>query len=226
MRSCGRRRSPRRCSALGIEPGDRVGTLAWNGYRHFELYYGVSGMGAVCHTINPRLFPEQIAYIVNHAEDQLLFVDLNLLPAGREAAAAVQDGAPRRGHDRPRPPAADLEIPNLSGLRGADRRQARQLRLAGVRRAHGVVALLHLGHDRQSQGRALLASLDGAAFLWRCPARYARPVGALSMLPVVPMFHVNAWGLPYAAPMVGAKLVFPGARSTARASTSCSRRRR
>ena len=66
--------------ALGIKPGDRIGTLAWNGYRHFELYYGISGMGGVCHTINPRLFPEQIVYIVNHAEDQLLFVDINLLP--------------------------------------------------------------------------------------------------------------------------------------------------
>ena len=66
--------------ALGVKPGDRIGTLAWNGYRHFELYYGISGMGGVCHTINPRLFPEQIVYIVNHAEDQLLFVDINLLP--------------------------------------------------------------------------------------------------------------------------------------------------
>src|SRR5262249_14746311 len=66
---------------LGIAPGDRIGTLAWNGYRHFELYYGISGMGAVCHTINPRLFAEQVVYIVNHAEDRLLFVDLNLLPA-------------------------------------------------------------------------------------------------------------------------------------------------
>ena len=72
--------------ALGVKPGDRIGTLAWNGYRHFELYYGISGMGAVCHTINPRLFPEQIVYIVNHAEDQVLFVDLNLAAAGREAA--------------------------------------------------------------------------------------------------------------------------------------------
>src|SRR5262245_36788641 len=67
--------------ALGVAPADRIGTLAWNGYRHFQLYYGISGMGAVCHTINPRLFPEQIVYIVNHAEDRLLFVELNLLPA-------------------------------------------------------------------------------------------------------------------------------------------------
>ena len=60
---------------LGIQPGDRVGTLAWNTFRHFELYYGISGIGAVCHTINPRLFDDQIVYIVNHAQDRILFVD-------------------------------------------------------------------------------------------------------------------------------------------------------
>src|ERR1043166_3466512 len=65
---------------LGIQPGDRVGTLAWNTHRHFELYYGVSGIGAVCHTINPRLFDEQIVYIVNHARDRLLFVETSFIP--------------------------------------------------------------------------------------------------------------------------------------------------
>src|SRR5437773_8907185 len=65
---------------LGVEPGDRVGTLAWNTHRHFELYYAISGIGAVCHTINPRLFDEQIVYIVNHAEDRLLFVDTSFAP--------------------------------------------------------------------------------------------------------------------------------------------------
>src|SRR4051794_21256202 len=65
---------------LGIQPGDRVGTLAWNTFRHFELYYGISGIGAVCHTINPRLFDEQIVYIVNHAQDRLLFVETSFIP--------------------------------------------------------------------------------------------------------------------------------------------------
>src|SRR5438094_4555061 len=65
---------------LGVRPGDRVGTLAWNTHRHFELYYGISGLGAVCHTINPRLFVEQLIYIINHAEDRLLFFDLTFLP--------------------------------------------------------------------------------------------------------------------------------------------------
>src|SRR4029077_2718308 len=76
------RRSKRLARALlrlGIKPGDRVGTLAWNTFRHFELYYGISGIGAVCHTINPRLFPEQIVYIINHAQDRLLFVETSFI---------------------------------------------------------------------------------------------------------------------------------------------------
>ena len=67
-------------TALGVQRGDRVATLAWNGYRHMELYFGVSGMGAVLHTVNPRLFPEQLEYIINHAEDTVLFFDLSFLP--------------------------------------------------------------------------------------------------------------------------------------------------
>lgn len=67
-------------AALGVQPGERIGTLAWNGYRHLEIYYGVSGSGAVCHTINPRLFPDQVAYIVNHADDQYVFFDLTFVP--------------------------------------------------------------------------------------------------------------------------------------------------
>src|SRR5262245_40014563 len=75
---------------LGIKPGDRVATLAWNGYRHFELYYAISGIGAVCHTINPRLFPEQITYIANHAEDSALFFDLTFLPLVEKLAPALK----------------------------------------------------------------------------------------------------------------------------------------
>src|SRR5579864_8206642 len=74
------RRLARALRHLGIVPGDRVGTLAWNTYRHFELYYGISGIGAVCHTINPRLFDEQITYIVNHAQDRLLFIETSFIP--------------------------------------------------------------------------------------------------------------------------------------------------
>ncbi|HEY5609069.1 MAG TPA: AMP-binding protein, partial [Alphaproteobacteria bacterium] len=74
------KRIARALQKLGVQQGDRVGTLAWNTHRHFELYYGIAGMGAVCHTVNPRLHPGQIAYIVNHAEDAVLFVDLSFVP--------------------------------------------------------------------------------------------------------------------------------------------------
>ena len=196
--------------ALGIQPGDRIGTLAWNGYRHFELYYGISGMGAVCHTINPRLFPEQIVYIVNHAEDRLLFVDLNLLPA-------VEKLLPQLGTvrhvvamtDRAHLPAG-LEIPNLlvyeellQGKPGAyewpefDERTASSLcYTSGTTGNPKGVLYHHRSTVLHAYGSALPDTLGLSA----------RSV----VLPVVPMFHVNAWGLPYSGPLVGAKLVFPG----------------
>ena len=109
---------------LGIKLGDRVGTIAWNTYRHFELYFGISGIGAVLHTINPRLAPEHVAYIANHAEDK---VDLRRpQPAAdrRGRVAASQDGEACRGHDRPRPHAGLVQDPQPAVLRGADRGQA------------------------------------------------------------------------------------------------------
>ncbi|MBR9979745.1 MAG: AMP-binding protein, partial [Desulfatitalea sp.] len=76
-------------AGMGVAKHDRIGTLAWNGYRHVEIYYAVSGMGAVCHTINPRLFPEQISYIVNHAEDKYIFVDLTFVPLLEKVAGQI-----------------------------------------------------------------------------------------------------------------------------------------
>ena len=197
-------------TALGIKPGDRIGTLAWNGYRHFELYYGISGMGSVCHTINPRLFPEQIVYIVNHADDQLLFVDLNLLPVvekllpelkGVRHVVAMTD----RAH-LPK----DCRIPNLlvyeeliAGKPGTfewpefDERTASSLCYTSGTTGNPKGVLYH---HRSTILHAYGAALPDTLGL------SARSV----VLPVVPMFHVNAWGLPYSAAMVGAKLVFPG----------------
>jgi acyl-CoA synthetase (AMP-forming)/AMP-acid ligase II len=196
--------------ALGVKPGDRIGTLAWNGYRHFELYYGISGMGAVCHTINPRLFPEQIVYIVNHAEDQILFVDANLLPLVEK----LQGEFTTVRHivamtDRAQLP-ADVKIPDLliyedliADKPGTyewpefDEKTASSLcYTSGTTGNPKGVLYSHRSTVLHAYGAALPDTLGLSA----------RSV----VLPVVPMFHVNAWGLPYTAAMVGAKIVFPG----------------
>ncbi len=196
--------------ALGIASGDRIGTLAWNGYRHFELYYGISGMGAVCHTINPRLFPEQIVYIVNHAEDRLLFVDLNLLPAVEKLLPELKTvrhvvAMTDRAH-LPK----DCKIPNLLVYEEllADKPGTYEW---PVFDEHTASSLCYtsgttgnpkgvLYHHRSTILHAYGSALPDTLGL------SARSV----VLPVVPMFHVNAWGLPYSCALVGAKLVFPG----------------
>jgi fatty-acyl-CoA synthase len=196
--------------ALGIEPGDRIGTLAWNGYRHFELYYGISGMGGVCHTINPRLFPEQIVYIVNHAEDQLLFVDLNLLPLVEKLHSQFKTVRHVVAMtDRAHLP-TDVKIPNLLVYEEliADKPSTYEWPTFDERTASSLcytsgttgnpkgVLYSHRSTVLHAYGAALPDTLGLSA----------RSV----VLPVVPMFHVNAWGLPYTAAMVGAKIVFPG----------------
>ena len=196
---------------LGIADGDRVGTLAWNTHRHFELYFGVAGIGAVCHTVNPRLFPEQLVYIINHAEDRLLFFDLTFLPlverlapvcpkvekwvlmapAAHLPAASVMPGLCSY-EDLLAAETADFEWPML------DENTACSLcYTSGTTDQPKGVLYSH----RSTVLHALGISLPDAL---SCSARDV-------IMPVVPMFHVNAWGLPYAAPLNGAKLVLPGA---------------
>ncbi len=195
----------------GIAPGERVGTLAWNGYRHLELYYGVSGSGAVLHTINPRLHPEQIAYIVDHAADQLLFFDLTFLPL----VAAIAPLCPAVKafvlmSDRAHMP-ADAAIRNLlcyEGLLDAasadydwpelDERAAASLCYTSGTTGNPKGALYsHRSTVLHAYASAMPNALNVA--------------GRDVVLPVVPMFHVNAWGLPYSVLLSGAKLVLPGA---------------
>ena len=145
-------RIDRLCNALremGVGPGDRVATFGWNTQRHLELYLAVPCMGAVLHTLNIRLFPEQLTYIVNHAKDKLLFVDESLLDV-LEPVAPTFDV--RRAHDRAR-----------RRVRAAARRPARRLRLPGARRPPGRGPLLHERHDRQPEGRPVLAPLERPA---------------------------------------------------------------
>jgi 3-(methylthio)propionyl---CoA ligase len=195
---------------LGVKEGDRVGTLAWNGYRHYELYYGVSGMGAVMHTINPRLFPEQLAFIVGHAEDQHVFFDLTFAPLVEKlspACKAVKGWVAMcdRGH------VPQAKIPNLLCYEELLEREDGaydwpifdEWTAAGLCYTSGTTGNPKgvLYSHRSTVLHAYAASLPD---IFHCSARSV-------ILPVVPMFHVNAWGIPYFATMNGAKLVFPGA---------------
>jgi len=196
-------------AALDVKGSDRVATLAWNGYRHHELYFAVSGSGAVLHTINPRLHPEQIAWIANHAEDRLLFFDLTFLPIIE--AIAPHCRTVRRFVamvDRAKMPAqskVDLlcyeDLVDTHSDRYAwpvfDERQASSLcYTSGTTGNPKGVLYSHRSTMLHAYAAVAPDALDLSA--------------SDTVLPVVPMFHVNAWGLPYTCPMTGAKLVFPG----------------
>ncbi|GAB3369516.1 3-(methylthio)propionyl-CoA ligase [Lysobacter rhizosphaerae] len=196
-------------SALGVQRGDRVATLAWNGYRHMELYFGVSGMGAVLHTVNPRLFPEQLEYIINHAEDAVLFFDLSFV-------ALVEKLAPQ-----------------LQGVRAfvlmTDRAHMPESSIPGLLCYEDLLASQSddfVWPDLDENSAASLCYTSGTTgmpkgVLYSHRSTVLHAFGACTVdslavsrnetaLLVVPMFHVNAWSMPYAGAMSGAKLVLPG----------------
>ncbi len=199
---------------LGLEPGDRVATLAWNNHRHFELYYGIPGTGLVCHTINPRLFPEQLVFILNDAQDKYLFADAFFAPlvAGVAPHAKGLRGIVfmcDRAHmpkDLPAtlPPVLCYEDLLAAETDQFDWPQLDERTAAGLCYTSGTTGNPKgvLYSHRSTVLHALGVNQPGLFGI--SPEE--------SVLPVVPMFHVNAWGIPYAAAMVGARLVFPGPR--------------
>ncbi|QEI06814.1 fatty-acid--CoA ligase [Pigmentiphaga aceris] len=197
-------------TALGVKPGDRVGTLAWNGYRHMELYYAVSGMGAILHTINPRLLPDQIAWIINHAEDSFLFYDANLQPIVEQIAGKTPG---LQGYvlmaDADRLPAESAAAPLLAYESLVD---AASDEFTWPSFDENTASSLCYTSGTTGNPKGVLYSHRSTVL--HAYAAALPDVMNLSatdvILPVVPMFHVNAWGLPYAAPLVGCKIVFPG----------------
>ncbi len=166
----------RPCCALGVEPGERVGTLAWNGYRHLEAYYGISGMGAVCHTINPRLFPEQIVYIINHADDRFVLFDISFAPlVDRLAPLCPQVRGWIAMTDEAHLPAAATPLLAYETLLEAEDGDY-QWPLLDERQASSLCYTS--GTTGNPKGRALFASFHRAARLRGRAARRDGPVGA------------------------------------------------
>jgi fatty-acyl-CoA synthase len=196
---------------LGVASGDRIATLAWNGYRHFELYYAISGMGAVCHTINPRLFHDQIAYIVNHASDRIIFLDLTFVAlleplqdelTGVEGYVVMTD----RGHM----PETDLK----GAISYEELIEGESDQFAWPDLDERAAASLCYTSGTTGNPRGALFTHHSTvlhSFAIALPEIFSLSTRSV-MMPAVPMFHVNAWGLPYACPMTGAKLVLPGPR--------------
>jgi fatty-acyl-CoA synthase len=207
------RRLVRVLQRLGIGEQDRVGTLAWNGYRHLEVYYAAPGMQAICHTINPRLHPDDIAYIVNHAGDKVLFVDVSFAGLVCSIAGKIAD-----------------TVKTVVML--CDPAHMPEVTLVPGMRLESYDALMDAADDDYAWP---VFDETTASALCYTSGTTGRPKGVLyshrstvlhsyavalpdvmnlrsttRMLPVVPMFHVNAWGIPYATAMTGASLILPG----------------
>jgi fatty-acyl-CoA synthase len=198
-------------ASMDLKPGDRIATLAWNDYRHLEAYYAIAGSQFVCHTVNPRLFPEQIVYIINHAEDRWVFVDPLILPLLEKIAEQIAsvEGFVVLTDDEHMP---DTSLPNAvsyeSLIEGEsddfdwphfDERSASALCYTSGTTGHPKGVL----YDHRSTILHAYAAISADVMGLR---------SVDCVLPVVPLFHVNAWGIPYAAVAVGSKLVFPGPR--------------
>ncbi len=194
----------------GLKRSDRVATIAWNNFRHLELYYGVSGVGLVCHTVNPRLFPEQLVYIMGHAEDRVVFFDRTFLPLVdglRDKLPLVETWILMEAHDADLAKDRDwLEFYEDFIAEGSDDlnwpNDIEELDASSLCYTSGTT-----GHPKgvlySHRSTLLHAMMSATPDVMGFSARDC-------MVPVVPMFHVNAWGSPYSAVLAGSKLVLPG----------------
>ncbi len=204
-------RVAKRLRMEGIEPGDRVATLAWNGWRHVEAWYGITGVGAIYHTVNPRLFPEQIAWIINHAEDRVLMVDLTFVPLLEGIAARL----PRFGRVIVLCASADLpetSLPNVVAYEAWLAEADEDFAWAALDERAAAGLCYTSGTTGEPKGVLYSHRSNVLHAMQICAADALAPRAADSVLCVVPMFHANVWALAFALPMCGAKMVLPGAK--------------
>jgi 3-(methylthio)propionyl---CoA ligase len=198
---------------LGVQSGQRVATLAWNGYRHMELYFAVSGSGAVLHTLNPRLHPDQVVYIADHAEDQVLFFDMTFWPLVQAVAkrcSTVKHWVAMTSRSHMPTPEQATSVPGL--LCYEELLAAQNGQYSWPTFDENTASSLCYTSGTTGNPKGVLYS-HRSTVLHTMAAALPDCLGcgaADTVLPVVPMFHVNSWGIVYLAPMTGAKLVLPG----------------
>jgi 3-(methylthio)propionyl---CoA ligase len=194
---------------LGVQPGDRVATMAWNTHRHFELYYGISGIGAVMHTINPRLFHDQIRYMANHAEDSILFLDLSFV-ANVETIAHEMATIRHYVILAPRDQMPATSLPNVLCYEELIAAETPEFEWP-VFNEYTASSLCYTSGTTGNPKGALYSHRSTLLHAFMAISADALAISAMDCLcPVVPMFHVNGWGTTYASAMAGCKLVLPG----------------
>jgi len=205
------RRLANALTGLGMRTGDRVATLAWNDYRHVECYYAIGCAGAVCHTINPRLFDDQITYIVNHAGDRWILTDVAFVPRLEQLAHRFEavEGFIVLTDEAHMP---ETSLPNAMCYEALLERAAAELTWPELDE-HSACGLCYTSGTTGNPKGVLYSHRANVLHAYACALPDAMGLSARdAILPVVPMFHANSWGIAYAAPFVGAKLVLPGPR--------------